>query len=261
MSPSTPAARARANTTATTSLACIAGAAEAVAAAPIRDGGAEVAREAGIWRMRAPARPRRLLLAMRSARGRSGRGRGRGRGLASEQGVGDPHWGSRGDADADVGREDEPPYGYEDRDPVYSPAADPEGYLPPQHPYGNRGADYPGGTYFPPPPPNEFAHAGAREAPPATEAYPAYNPADYAQPGRAGHGPYGAPYTESNVTLGAPYPNETFAGDPRFGAPPERSRSKDPRGPADVSASEFQPAATDAPAASKTAASEEASTS
>jgi hypothetical protein len=134
---------------------------------------------------------------------------------------------------------DDPPYQQAyDQDSVYSPQ--PQGYLPPeQHAYQNQSA-YPGGTYFPPPPTGEYA----REAAPAAAAdapYPAYNPADFAhggtQPYPQTHGAYG----DSEATLGAPYPNDTFAGDPRYQAPnpaahDNRNRGGRTPGPDDVSA-------------------------
>nr|POE48077.1 hypothetical protein CFP56_01405 [Quercus suber] len=99
------------------------------------------------------------------------------------------------------------------------------GYLPAEqsYGYGNNDQQYPGGHYFPPPPTDENARG-----PPGTEQqnpYPAYNPADYAnetthnppyvQPpyGQIPYGGHGA----SEVTLGAPYPNDTYAGDQRYG--------------------------------------------
>jgi hypothetical protein len=65
-------------------------------------------------------------------------------------------------------------------------------------------------------------------------AYPPYNPADYAAGGPQPN-PYGATrgaYGDSEANLGAPYANDTFAGDTRYAAetPPHDGRGRG-RGP------------------------------
>ncbi|KAK3672152.1 hypothetical protein LTR78_007905 [Recurvomyces mirabilis] len=120
---------------------------------------------------------------------------------------------SRSHAEADRRRHEDERYDHgRDGDSMYSADPHPGGYLP-QEQSAYQPQAYPGGTYFPPPP------TGA-EAPVAAEhgGYPAYNPAEYAQ------GQHQQPYQnygygESSATLGAPYPNDTFAGDARY-APP-----------------------------------------
>ncbi|KAK0922282.1 hypothetical protein LTR91_004956 [Friedmanniomyces endolithicus] len=129
-------------------------------------------------------------------------------------------------------RHDEEPYQYGNEPyPLESPTPQPGGYLPPhqQGAYGNEAA-YPSSTYFPPPPTDEYARGEPEPAP-----YPQYNPADFAQggPQQPYHQSYGG-YGESDATLGAPHPNDTFAGDPRYGATPdatqydERNRGRNP---------------------------------
>lgn len=133
-----------------------------------------------------------------------------------------------------AGREDEAAAGYNDgpgydHDPVYSPPPVGQSYLPPQNgaadAYGNQHT-YPSSNYFPPPPTGEYAREG--EAAPTP--YAAYNPADYADNSavnianqaqhHANTQPYGHNYYgDSEANLGAPYPNDTFAGDSRFAAP------------------------------------------
>lgn len=123
----------------------------------------------------------------------------------------------------------------------------PSGYLPPQQNAGyNAQQTYPGSTYFPPPPTaaeNVYAdpaYAAAAQQQQAA-AYPPYNPADYAQQASATpqpNYPYNATrgaYGDSDANLGAPYANETFAGDGRYAAPEqpatphdERQRGRDP---------------------------------
>ncbi|KAK1050734.1 hypothetical protein LTR74_016958 [Friedmanniomyces endolithicus] len=115
--------------------------------------------------------------------------------------------------------------------PLDSPTPQPGGYLPPhqQGAYGNEPA-YPSSSYFPPPPTDEYARGEPEPAP-----YPQYNPADFAQggPQQPYHQSYGG-YGESDATLGAPHPNDTFAGDPRYAATPdatpydERNRGRNP---------------------------------
>lgn len=109
----------------------------------------------------------------------------------------------------------------------YTPDEYGRDYTPPPHDsvgYDQPQAPYPGGNYFPPPPVDQAYHpADPYAAPPhegAYNPYPAYNPADY--PPESSHAPYdqtrGA-YGESDATLGAPYPNDTFEGDSRYTAP------------------------------------------
>lgn len=113
------------------------------------------------------------------------------------------------------------------------------GYLPPQQDAGYPPQQaYPSSNYFPPPPTGD--HAYAQQPYPQQQqqqAYPAYNPADWAQSGGQ-QNPYdntrGA-YGDSDANLGAPYANDTFAGDPRYAPdehPPtprdERRRGRDP---------------------------------
>ncbi|KAK0829138.1 hypothetical protein LTR03_016350 [Friedmanniomyces endolithicus] len=127
---------------------------------------------------------------------------------------------------------DEEPYQYGNEPyPLDSPTPQPGGYLPPhqQGAYGNEAA-YPSSSYFPPPPTDEYARGEPEPAP-----YPQYNPADFAQggPQQPYHQSYGG-YGESDATLGAPHPNDTFAGDPRYAATPdatpydERNRGRNP---------------------------------
>ncbi|KAK1810077.1 hypothetical protein LTR12_015556 [Friedmanniomyces endolithicus] len=129
-------------------------------------------------------------------------------------------------------RNDEEPHQYGNEPyPLDSPTPQPGGYLPPhqQGGYGNEPA-YPSSSYFPPPPTDEYARGEPEPAP-----YPQYNPADFAQggPQQPYHQSYGG-YGESDATLGAPHPNDTFAGDPRYGATPdaapydERNRGRNP---------------------------------
>ncbi|KAK1025399.1 hypothetical protein LTR33_017749 [Friedmanniomyces endolithicus] len=129
-------------------------------------------------------------------------------------------------------RNDEEPHQYGNEPyPLDSPTPQPGGYLPPhqQGAYGNEAA-YPSSSYFPPPPTDEYARGEPEPAP-----YPQYNPADFAQggPQQPYHQSYGG-YGESDATLGAPHPNDTFAGDPRYAATPdatpydERNRGRNP---------------------------------
>lgn len=104
------------------------------------------------------------------------------------------------------------------------PPRDTVGYDQPQQPY-------PGGNYFPPPPVNDQPYHPADPYPPGEGAYnpyPAYNPADY--PPESSHAPYeqtrGA-YGDSDATLGAPYPTDTFEGDSRYQAPADAPRGRD----------------------------------
>lgn len=124
-----------------------------------------------------------------------------------------------------------------DRDDDYSEPYTPDeygrDYTPPPHGtvgYDQPQAAYPGGTYFPPPPVDHAYHPADAYAPQqegAYNPYPQYNPADY--PPESSHAPYdqtrGA-YGDSNATLGAPYPNDTFAGDARYPEPGNEARSR-----------------------------------
>jgi hypothetical protein len=117
-------------------------------------------------------------------------------------------------------------YGHDDRygpsPGPYSPEP-PSGYLPPQQNagYPTQQPTYPGGAYFPPPPTGENVYAHTEPYPNQQQqqaTYPPYNPADYMQPG-AQPTPYNNTrnaYSEQN--LGAPYSNDTFAGDTRYAA-------------------------------------------
>ena len=160
-----------------------------------------------------------------------------------------------------LGRESE---AYDDR---YGPSPgpydeQPSGYLPPQQNAGYPSQqNYPANPYFAPPPTAEHAYAPDAAYPPAQEqqqaaAYPTYNPADYGQPGAAAEQPYpygatrGA-YGDSEANLGAPYGNETFAGDSRYAAPvspltphEEPRRGRDPQPPNNVSEHETPAAGT-----------------
>jgi hypothetical protein len=109
----------------------------------------------------------------------------------------------------------------------YTPDEYAQDYTPPPHGtvgYDQPQAAYPGGNYFPPPPVDPYAHQ--QEG--AYNPYPQYNPADY--PPESSHAPYeqtrGA-YGESDATLGAPYPNDTFEGDARY---PAAANEPVPRG-------------------------------
>lgn len=127
----------------------------------------------------------------------------------------------------------------------------PSGYLPPYQDAGYPPQDYPSSTYFPPPPTAENAYAPnpqSYEAQQQHQVYPTYNPADYAQQ----QNPYGASrgaYDASEATLGAPYPNATYAGDNRYPAPAgeaggHHQHGRDQQSPENVSApnSHFGPA-------------------
>jgi len=116
----------------------------------------------------------------------------------------------------------------------------PSGYItpPPQEHAGFNPPPqaYPGGHYFPPPPQQQAEPAFPGNAEPYSpqnnqqnyNPYPAYNPADY--PPASAHHPYeqtrGA-YGESDATLGAPHPNDTFAGDPRYGASEDEAAARE----------------------------------
>lgn len=143
-----------------------------------------------------------------------------------------------------TGRDDDrydEPYGREHDAYSSPPMGGNSGYLPPQQsaPYDN-GQAYPSSNYFPPPPTGDYATARNEPHAEQQNAYPAYNPADYAQGG--GHQPYpqtyGA-YGDSEANLGAPYPGgETYAGDPRYAAPTPDHAHEGARGrqnPDDVS--------------------------
>lgn len=157
--------------------------------------------------------------------------------------------------------------------PGPSPYDQPSGYLPPQqNPAGYGGAQdqtYPSSNYFPPPPAStgEAAYASNQHDPYAEQqqqqAYPPYNPADYAQQGaqQQSYEPY-APqqnpydhsrgaYGDSEANLGAPYHGgETYAGDPR-GYPQQPETPREERGgrrggdrsPENVSATNIPPPA------------------
>lgn len=110
-------------------------------------------------------------------------------------------------------------------DDDYSEPYTPDEYAPPHDSvgYDQPQAAYPGGNYFPPPPTDPGYNHPADPYPQQEgnyNPYPAYNPAEY--PPESSHTPYeqtrGA-YGDSDATLGAPYPNDTFAGDPRYAAP------------------------------------------
>lgn len=94
----------------------------------------------------------------------------------------------------------------------------------PAYPGQPQGA-YPSSHFFPPPPTGDNEPLPAVGAPPQEpyNPYPAYNPADYAPAsGGMAHDPYQATrgaYGASDVNLGAPHPNDTFAGDARYGDP------------------------------------------
>lgn len=128
----------------------------------------------------------------------------------------------------------------------YSPSPEPpSGYLPPQQNagYPPQQQNYQNAPFFPPPPTGERVYAPNEPYPTQQQqqaAYPPYNPADYAQGGAQPH-PYGATrgaYGESDATLGQPYPNDTFAGDPRYAAetPPHDGRGRGREPPENVSA-------------------------
>ena len=126
----------------------------------------------------------------------------------------------------------------------YSPSPEPpSGYLPPQQNAGYP-PQQPGyqAPYFPPPPTGENVYAQNEPYPTQQQqaAYPIYNPADYAQPGPTPT-PYGATrgvYGDSEANLGAPYANDTFAGDTRYAAdtPPHDGRGRGREPPENVSA-------------------------
>lgn len=132
--------------------------------------------------------------------------------------------------------------GYGPSPGAYSP--EPTGYLPPQqdagYPSQQQGYQAP---FFPPPPTGENVYAHNEPYPNQQQqqaAYPQYNPADYAQNGPAAT-PYGATrgvYGDSEANLGAPYANDTFAGDTRYAEETprndERGRGREP--PENVSA-------------------------
>jgi len=135
------------------------------------------------------------------------------------------------------------PYHITDTDPIagrddeysepYTPDEYGRDYTPPPHGtvgYDQPQAPYPGGTYFPPPPVDQAYHSADPYAPAqegAYNPYPQYNPADY--PPESSHAPYeqtrGA-YGDSSATLGAPYPNDTFAGDARYPEPGNEPKTR-----------------------------------
>lgn len=147
--------------------------------------------------------------------------------------------------------EEEDPYAYQNagynQDQVHNPLPQEQqlGHSPPEqgYNYGNNDQQYPGGHYFPPPPTGEHARAdpGAEQQSP----YPAYNPADYAQ-GPNQNQPYGdqAQYGNSEPNLGAPYPNDTYAGDQRYGGDHDahggERRGRDPENVSAPSVSSYQ---------------------
>lgn len=110
-------------------------------------------------------------------------------------------------------------YGNQTPDPYNQP---PSGYLPPhqQQPNPNYPTqqNYPGSTYFPPPPTGDNYYNNQQPA----QQYAQYNPADYA-PGGNQYSPYESTrgmYGDSEANLGASHPNnETYAGDSRGIAP------------------------------------------
>ena len=131
-------------------------------------------------------------------------------------------------ADFGIGERSRDSYDRRNDDP-YSPRGN-SGYIQPdQHAPYDPAASYPSSNYFPPPPTGDFIQDVPRNE---QNPYPAYNPAEYAH-GAQAHQPYGnANYGESEATLGAPYPNDTFAGDVRYAAPEpaheEHRRGRDP---------------------------------
>ncbi len=140
----------------------------------------------------------------------------------------------------------EEPY-YDDRYGGYSPGPEPpSGYLPPQQNagYPPQQEGYQNAPYLPPPPTGEHVYTPNEPYPNQQQqqaAYPTYNPADYAtgpQPT-----PYGATrglYGDSEANLGAPYANDTFAGDSRYAEEThphnEHGRGREPPPPENVSA-------------------------
>ncbi|KAF2720078.1 hypothetical protein K431DRAFT_304592 [Polychaeton citri CBS 116435] len=96
-------------------------------------------------------------------------------------------------------------------------------YGPPQYPPQNAEA-YPSSNYFPPPPTQPEGYVkNEPEYEPSHNPYPAYNPADWSNQNTQQHQPVydqsHGQYGQSNTTLGAPYPNDTFAGDVRYENP------------------------------------------
>lgn len=116
-------------------------------------------------------------------------------------------------------------------DPYSPPPMVDNGYPPNQYNQGYGQQQYPSSNYFPPPPTGDNAQY------PEQQAYPAYNPADYAHQ-QAGPNPYDAThgaYGNSDANLGQPYANDTFAGDPRYGAQ-DHGRGRGRPDPENVSA-------------------------
>ena len=92
--------------------------------------------------------------------------------------------------------------------------------------YGQQ--QYPSSNYFPPPPTGDNAQY------PEQSSYPAYNPADYANQPTAQH-PYDAANGGYGANVGPSYPNDTFAGDTRYGAQ-DQGRGRGRPDPENVSA-------------------------
>lgn len=122
--------------------------------------------------------------------------------------------------------------GREQEEPYSPPPMGGNGFQQP--PYAQQ-PTYPSSHYFPPPPTGDNGGYGGPNA------YPAYNPADYAgQPAQqhpydSGYGGYG----DSDANLGQPHPGDTYAGDERHNAPQDHSRHDGRRGrsPENVSVS------------------------
>lgn len=119
-----------------------------------------------------------------------------------------------------------------EQDPYGAPPMVDNGYPPYQQNQGYGNQQYPSSHYFPPPPTGENAQYAEQQ-----QTYPTYNPADYAhQP--PGQQPYDATrgaYGDSDANLGQPYPNDTFAGDARYGAQ-DHGRGRGRPDPENVSA-------------------------
>ena len=131
-------------------------------------------------------------------------------------------------------------HGYGASEGPYSPPPS-GGFLPPQQqPAGYQPEQqYPSSNYFPPPPTGEHAYAPndpyaqqQQQQQQQQNPYPAYNPADYAQgaPQATAYDHSRGIHGDSDANLGAPYANETFAGDPRYGAQEESPREERRRG-------------------------------
>lgn len=128
--------------------------------------------------------------------------------------------------------------GREQEEPYSPPPMGGNGFQQP--PYAQQ-QTYPSSHYFPPPPTGDVARNDPYGGGGGPNAYPAYNPADYAGQPAQQH-PYDASYGgygDSDANLGQPHLGDTHAGDERHNTPQNHPRSEGRRGrsPENVSAS------------------------